>query len=179
MTEFEKIIYQNGSIKLSLTLAKGITHSNTIVLSRLMTERDYAVENNYITEDGFFIADERELSYHTGLSVDAVFNITANLLRRKLVQGKKVDDFYLIRIDDEKIIEIVNELETDKSNDYGNWDKGLKKVQKEILKLDIIKKEKSNDTTTDTNKKISEFTITRKTKTNNSNDEPAIPEHMQ
>jgi len=179
MTEFEEKIYKNGSIKLSHTLAKGITPHNAIVLSRLIKERDYAVENNYITEDGFFIADERELSYHTGLSQDAVCNITTNLFRRKLVQYKKIDEYELIRIDDEKIIAIVNELETDEPKDYGNWDKDLKKVQKEILKLDITKKENNNETAIDTNKKVGGLTITRNIEKDNSNDKPDMPEHMQ
>ena len=179
MTELEEKIYANGSLKLSRTLTKGITPANEIVLSRLRTERDYAVENNYITENGFFIADEEELSYHTGLSEDAIRNIVSNLIRRNLIDVKVIQKYYLVCIYDKHIIRIVEELETDEPNYYGSWDKGLKKVQQEILKLDILKKENNNETTVETNKKNSGFKVARKTENVNSDDKSTLSEHMQ
>ncbi len=135
MTELEEKIYKNGSFIMSYTLTKGITPINALVLSRFMVERNYAVKNHFITDDGFFICDVKELSYHTGLSEDVICNVTINLIRRNIIQGKKIDETCLIRIDDEKIIEIVNELENEESKDYSNWDKGLEKIQKNIFKL--------------------------------------------
>ena len=151
MKELEQKIYGNGSITLSRTLTKGITPMNELVLSRLRTERDYAVENSYITEDGFFIVNESELSYHTGLSEDAVCAAVANLKRRNLIQGKVYENHYFICINDSEIIGTVEELETNDKYYYGTWEEDLKRVQEEILKLDIVKKENNNDTQTDTN----------------------------
>lgn len=175
MTELEEKMYKNGLIKLSHTLNKGITPINTIVLSRLLVERDYAIENEYITEDGFFIADGNELSKHTNLSEDNVGNVINNLIRRKLIQAKKNDDFCLIRIDDEKIIEVIEEFEHDYPDTFGNWDKGLKKVQKAILKLDLIRKENSDDTS-NTDEKISGHTVARNTENDNSDNISNVPE---
>lgn len=177
MTELEEKIYGKGSITLSHTLTKGITPMNEIVLSRLRTERDYAVENNYITDDGYFIADEEELSYHTGLSEDAVRASVKNLIRRNLIQGKMVEDFCLVHVDDEQIIRILEEFENEYSDYYGNWDKDLKKVQMDILKLDVARKENNNENTAYANKKIGEFKITRNIKNDNSNNDSALSKH--
>lgn len=175
MKELEERISKNGSINLSRTLTKGITPMNELVLSRLRTERDYAVLNNYITEDGFFIADEEELSYHTGLSEDAIRNVISNLEIRKFVDVKKVQESYLICINDKQIIRIIDELETDEPEYFGNWDKNLKKVQKEILKLDI-KKENNNDITTGTDNKDSKLKMPPSIKRDSSKNTQAVSE---
>ena len=179
MTELEEKIYANGSTKLSQTLAKGITLINEFVLAILRKERVHAVKNNYITDDNYFIVDEDELSYHTGLSVDVICNVIRNLQRRKVIHGKRVEDFDLVRIDDEKIIELVKDFEIDEPNTFGSWDKDLKKVQKNIHKLDLIRKENNYGAETITNTKNNELKITRTIKKDNSNDKSSLPEHNQ
>ena len=139
MTNLEEVLYKNGMLKISHTLVRGITPINAIVLSRLLIERDYAVTNKYITDDGFFIADEDEISENTGIYPNVVCNIANNLYRRGIIDSKKIDDYYLIRINEEKIIEFIEELETENSFYYQNWDNGLEKIQKKISKLNIVK----------------------------------------
>lgn len=129
------ILYKTGKIEMSHTLNKGITPTNSIVLSRLFVERDFAEEHNYVDEDGFFIIDENELSYHTGLSTDMVCNSVYNLRRREIIQTKQLEDAFLIYINDEKIIEYVEEFEKENSTFFQNWDDGLEKIQKMIVKL--------------------------------------------
>ena len=140
MTEFEEKMYKNGLIKLSHTLTKCLTPMNELVLSSLIVERDYAVQNGYITDDGYFITNEDVLSYHTGLSDDAVCAGVKNLKRRNLIQSKVYENLYFVRIDEEQIIKAVEEIEHDDKYYYGNWDEGLKKVQEKILKLDMANK---------------------------------------
>lgn len=176
MKEFEEKIYKNGLLKISYTLIKGITPINALVLSRLIEERDYAVKNNFITDDGFFIADETELSYSTGLQEEVICNIVKNLIRRNIIKGKKIDDFCLVHIDEEKIIELVSEFENQQSKDFAPLDAKLEKIQKNILKLNKSRKNEDRNDTTFTNKKFSGLKFTENIETDDPNNKSFVSE---
>ena len=124
--EYYKLIRKLGYLLVSYSLLKILGKTTAIILERLHTEYNFAKRHDYIN-NGYFGIDIDELSCSLGLSRNKVIISLSKLMEYELIQVLQINDIPMVYINQERIIQFVKESE--KENNYDDWDNGLKSIQ--------------------------------------------------
>lgn len=117
-----------GYLQLGYSLLKSLGWQEAIILSRLITEKNYAISNNNYCND-FFI-DLKEIEEALGFDVDTIIDGLCKLRDSGFISinNSFYQDRYLVHLLDEEIINYVKNAEYE--NNFEAWDACLNKTQR-------------------------------------------------
>lgn len=127
-----------GYLMHSYSLMKALGIPVSLVLERIITERQHALSND-LHEKGWFCINCAEISFHIGLSIEDITVAIDKLATLNLIEARQYKGLDIVRVDEEELLNFVKVVENDK--DYKMWDYYLFPVQRQIL---YIKGEENN-----------------------------------
>ena len=125
-SEYFRTLRILGYLLVGYSFLKALGLTTAIVLERLHTEYNFAKRNNYIYGEYFGI-DVDEIANCLGLSRNEVVYSINELIELKFIHVQKINKIIVLYIDKEQIMEFTKESE--KENEYSDWDNGLKSIQ--------------------------------------------------
>jgi len=118
-----KNILLKGRLVVSYTLLREIGLLNAIVFSRILAEYLFAINNDGLLKNSYFAFDIKEISRCLGISTDDVQKSIKDLENYKFISTLKIDEFCLLYIDEECVLDFVV------NRDDKNWDDSLAVIQ--------------------------------------------------
>ena len=123
----------NGIIMSPYTMVRSLGADKASVLSQVISEFNYAHNNNLNFYDDFLFSPQRMSSY-LGLTQEQLLNKLNELEQLNFIQvfDSDIEDTKYMRVNQQEIINFKQKVEQE--NMYGSWDLGLKRSQNPIHK---------------------------------------------
>ena len=125
--DYFKKVWNKGRLIVGYTDLKALGLTTSIVMARLNTEYNYALGHKLLISGYFFSYDENEIAESICIAVNDVKIAINKLKELDFVETQIIDDCPLIHLELDNIYNYI--YETERKNDYKNWDYYLQSTQ--------------------------------------------------
>ncbi len=122
-----KKIWNKGRLIVGYTDLKNLGVTLAVVIARLNTEYNYALGHKLLISDYFFSYDENEIAESIGIAVNDVKIAINKLKKLNFIETQIIEDCSIMHLELDNIYNYI--YETERKNDYKNWDYYLQSTQ--------------------------------------------------